>query len=173
MRRMKSKSLWAVLLAAAALPLHAQTKGCDTPRAHELDFWLGDWELAYTGQDGKPAQSRNRITKILDGCVVLEEFDGGAGTPLVGRSVSMFDAASGRWKQTWVDNQGSYLDFTGGLEDGRMVLAREASGPRGRFHQRMVFEDVQRDSLRWLWQRSDDGGRSWTTNWEIRYRRVK
>ena len=134
-------------------------------------FWIGDWQLTYT-ENGKQATGRNRVTKILDGCVGLEEFDGHPGTPLRGRSVSMYDAASGRWKQTWVDNAGAYLDFTGGLEEARMVLSREAKRDGRHFLQRMVFDEVTRASLRWRWQRSDDGGKSWKTQWEIAYRRT-
>lgn len=157
-------------LAASA---HAQQQAapCDGPETHQLDFWIGEWQLAYS-EKGKPAASHNRITKILDGCVILEEFDGAPGSPLQGRSVSMYDRQSGRWKQTWVDNSGAYLDFTGGLEDGRMVFARQAQREGKHFLQRMVFDDVKPASLRWLWQRSDDDGRTWKTLWEIAYQRA-
>ena len=37
----------------------------------------------------------------------------------------------------------------------------------------MVFEDVKRDSLKWLWQSSSDGGTTWKTDWEIDYKRLK
>src|SRR5205823_2709627 len=116
MRRMKAWLIFAASIALAA-QVHAQAPAappCDAPESHQLDFWLGDWQLAYA-ENGKPGTSRNRITKILGGCVVLEEFDGPPGTPLQGRSVSMYDRATARWKQTWVDNAGAYLDFTGGL----------------------------------------------------------
>jgi len=36
-----------------------------------------------------------------------------------GRSISIFDATDKKWKQTWVDSQGSYLDFVGGLKMAR------------------------------------------------------
>jgi hypothetical protein len=124
-------------------------------------------------QDGKPGTSRNRITKVLDGCAVLEEFDGPPGTPLVGRSYSAYDRTTKQWRQTWVDNTGSYLDFAGGMVDGRMVLAREFRRGEKLLKQRMVFEDIRADSLKWLWQGSQDGGATWTTAWEIAYRRVK
>jgi hypothetical protein len=39
--------------------------------------------------------------------------------------------------------------------------------------QRMIFQDVEKDSLTWRWQRSDDGGTTWVTQWEIGYRRLK
>ena len=162
------------MLPAAALAQQPPQYGCDSPESKQLDFWVGEWDLTYKSgnQEGR---SRNRISKTLDGCVILEEFNGPPGTQLVGRSHSTFDRATKRWKQTWVDNTGAYLDFdTGGpLPDGRMHFAREA-GPAGkRFRQRMVWDEVKADSMKWLWQRSDDGGASWKTTWEIEYRRAK
>jgi hypothetical protein len=162
--------LLAVVAGASCALAESPASACDGPESRQLDFWLGEWDLSYV-EDGKPGTSRNRITKILDGCAVLEEFEGPPGTPLVGRSLSMFDRLTHRWKQTWVDNSGTYLDFTGGLDQGRMVFAREAMRDGRRSTQRMVFDDVKADSLRWLWQRSDDGGRTWKTLWEIGYRR--
>ena len=162
----------ALVVAALSLPATAQSPpACDGPEYRQLDFWLGTWDLAYT-QGGKAGTSRNRVTRQLDGCVVQEDFEGPPGTPLVGRSVSMYDRASGRWKQTWVDNQGGYLDFTGGLEDGRMVFAREFERNGQRIRQRMVFDDVTPRSMTWRWQRSTDAGATWSTLWEIAYRRA-
>lgn len=168
------KRLAALAIAAAAHCHAAQglpTYGCDSPEARQFDFWVGEWDLAYV-EDGRAATSRSRITKILGGCALLEEFSGPPGTRLEGRSLTTFDRVSRRWKQTWVDNTASYLDFTGGWADGRMVLTREARITGGRFLQRMVYRDIHPDSLKWLWQRSDDEGHTWTTLWEIDYKRV-
>jgi len=169
------KRLSALVLAAAVNGHAAQLPpayGCDSPEARQFDFWVGEWELSYV-ENGKAGTSHNRVTKILDGCALLEEFSGGPGTRLDGRSLSTFDRATRQWKQTWVDNTASYLDFTGGWSEGRMILTREAQITGGRFLQRMVYEDIRAESLKWLWQRSDDGGKSWTTGWEIAYRRLK
>lgn len=165
-------ALLALIAPVLALAQQPPQYGCDSPESRQLDFWVGEWELSYRSGD-EVASSRNRITKVLDGCAILEEFNGPPGTPLVGRSYSVFDRATRQWKQTWVDNTASYLDFTGGLlPDGRMHFAREA-GPAGkRFRQRMVWDQVKADSLKWLWQRSDDEGATWKTTWEIDYRRV-
>jgi hypothetical protein len=149
------------------------TYGCDSPESKALDFWVGEWELTYQGDDGKPAKSRNRITKVLDGCAVLEEFTGAPGTKLDGRSYSQFDRVTRQWKQTWVDNTAAYLDFVGGTVDSQMYFMREVERQGKRIKQRMIFQDVQRDSLTWRWQRSDDGGTTWVTQWEIGYRRLK
>ena len=146
--------------------------GCDSPESKQLDFWVGDWDLSYTAQ-GNVVKSRNRVTKILGGCVIHEEFTGPPGSQLIGRSYSTFDRANKQWKQTWVDNTATYLDFNGGIIEGRMTFWREVQKDGKRFRQRMVFDKVCNDSLKWLWQRSDDDGKAWTTLWEIDYRRVK
>jgi len=166
------KYLPALAVSIVALAAHAQPVGCDGPESHQLDFWLGDWELTYT-QAGKVDHSRNRVTKTLDGCVVMEVFSGAPGVALEGRSLSMYDRTASKWKQTWVDNNGAYLDFVGGPEAGRFILSRTFERDGKRIHQRMVFQDVQADTLKWLWQRSGDGGATWATQWEIDYRRVR
>lgn len=163
----------ATLLAASQVHAQAPSYGCDSPESKQLDFWVGDWELTTVGP-GSTGKSRNKVSKILDGCVVLEEFDGEQGSKLVGKSFSTFDRATGKWKQTWIDNTASYLDFEGGLVDGDMSFWREAAPKDGRVQrQRMIFRDVRNDSLKWLWQKSEDGGKTWATQWEIDYKRVK
>jgi hypothetical protein len=169
------KSLASIALAFAASGALAQPQleyRCDSPESKQFDFWLGEWDLAYV-ESGKAGRSRNHVTKTLDGCAILEEFSGAPGTRLNGRSFSVFDRATRHWKQTWVDNTASYLDFTGGFVDGSMVLSREAPGDSRKFHQRMVWEEIKGDSLKWLWQRSDDGGKTWSTQWEIDYKRAR
>ena len=169
---MRSALLLATLAASTAFAQAQPQYGCDSPESKQLDFWVGTWELSYTGPNGQPAKSRNRITKVLDGCAVLEEFDGGAGTKLVGRSYSVFDRATKRWKQTWVDNTGSYLDLEGATVDGNFAFERTVTRNGRTSHQRMVFSEVKPDSLRWSWQLSPDG-KAWNTAWDIEYRRVK
>lgn len=162
------------LLAVFAMPVLAQPKpGCDFAESKQFDFWLGEWDAAYRKQDGSVGKSRNRVSKVLDGCSVLEEFTGAPGITLDGRSHSAYDRNAQRWKQTWVDNTGSYLDFVGGWADGAMILARDAERQGRKFKQRMVWRDIRADEFKWLWQRSDDGGSTWATQWEIDYRRVK
>jgi hypothetical protein len=163
------------VVAFAAIAAWAQAPAppppCDSiPESKQFDFWVGDWDAAYT-MGGKALASRNRISKILDGCAVLEEFTGAPGIKLEGRSHSVYDRGSRKWKQTWVDNSGSYLDFVGELADGRMILSREAERAGRKFLQRMVWQDIQPSAFKWLWQRSDDGGATWNTLWAIDYKR--
>ena len=141
----------------------------DPLAADALDFWLGSWVVSWAGG----GRGTNTIRRILDGRVIEESFDGGeADSSLKGRSLSVRDAADGRWRQTWVDSTGAYLDFVGVEVDGRISLQRETTVGGLAVVQRMVWLDVTTSALRWQWQRSSDGGASWAVVWEIDYRRT-
>jgi len=169
MRILSFAGLAFIAIAAFA---QAPSVGCNSPESHQMDFWLGEWDAQYV-MNGVKGVSHNRITKTLDGCAILEEFTGAPGIPLEGRSYSVYDRNAGAWKQTWVDNQGGYLDFVGGLEEGNRVFARQFQRQGKTTMQRMLFRDVKPDAFKWLWQNSTDGGTTWNTAWEIDYRRVK
>ena len=166
----KTTRIAAALAATSCRAAQAQAPapGCTSEESKRLDFWLGDWEATHSG-----GRSANRITKILGGCVILEEFRGLTGTNLDGMSVSTFDPTTKRWKQTWVDNTGAYLDFTAATVDGNLAFERTMDKDGKRIRQRMVFRDVKADSFQWDWQRSDDDGANWKTTWQIAYKRAK
>ena len=150
---------------SASHPKPAGPAPCSALEASQFDFWAGDWDLSW-GEDSK---GTNVIRKIMDGCVVEERFDGGISTPLRGMSVSTFNAHTGRWHQTWVDNQGSYLDFAGEFRDGRMILQRPATIDGQAVLQRMVWYNIDSNQLDWNWERSDDVGETWQVLWQIHY----
>ena len=133
-------------------------------REDEFDFWVGRWDVSW----GDGARGRNVVRKILDERVVLEEFDGRPGTTLRGTSVSVFDREAGLWRQTWVDNQGGYLEFAGRFRRGAMELRR--NGADAEF--RMRWLDIEERALTWLWERRDRGARRWKTLWRLDYTRV-
>lgn len=153
-----------VVMAVAAVSADAQNQPpCSSPEYRQMDFWLGSWDVRWDDAPAsgiKAGSGTNEITRKFGDCVIEEHFRGGSTTGgLVGHSVSIYHAPIGRWRQTWVDNQGSYFALVGGPEDGRFVLTNSRLGEQAP-HLRMVFEDIQPDSLTWRWQRSDDG-KSW------------
>ena len=150
-------------------------KPCAVKEQEQLEFWVGEWDLTWPGaQQGEVQRGTNSIRRVLDGCVVEENFSGGNDMHLRGKSVSIFEMRSGKWKQTWVDNEGGYLDFVGEFIDGQMILGREFTRPDGgKALQRMVFKNISQDAFDWSWESSSDGGKSWQVNWPIHYRRRK
>jgi len=157
-------------------PAPVPDTSCATPEARQLDFWIGDWEL--TGRRRTPGgwvdtPGTNRVRAALGSCVIEEQFRSAEADGLEGRSVSVYDTRAGAWRQTWVDNQGGYLVFRGGMDGDRMILATAptvlASGDT--MVSRMVFHDITTDRLVWDWERTTDAGRSWTVLWTLEYRR--
>ena len=141
---------------------------CSAPEAGQFDFWVGEWDLTWEGGAGT-----NTITKEMNGCVIRENFVDPE-KPYHGLSVSVWNPNRGIWQQTWVDDQGSYLDFEGGIDGDKMVLARQFTGPKGKtVHQRMTFYNIAENSLDWDWEVSQDEGETWKLAWRIHYERTE
>ena len=167
-------SLLFITYATMGIVAQNQEKPCSRAEANQMDFWIGEWDLEWKSSTGKVQNGTSVVTKILDGCVILEEFNGGKDLPLRGISHSMFDESDGNWKQTWVDNSGSYLDFVGGMIGDEMTLVRSFDGKDGKGRmQKMVFLNIENDSLEWRWESSTDEGSTWNLVWHIKYTRKK
>lgn len=52
-----------------------------------------------------------------------------------------------------------------------MILARDAIIRGETCKQRMVWYDIEHHQFNWNWERSDDGGQTWRTLWQIHYTR--
>jgi tetratricopeptide (TPR) repeat protein len=137
----------------------------DQPGFRSFDFWIGDWEART--EDGV-LQGHNRIERLLGGAAILERWTGATG--FRGTSLNRYDRRTGTWRQTWVDDQGDITEFEDGtVRDGRLTFgALDADGGR----HRLTFEDRGPDAFRQLAERSDDGGRTWTVEYDFRYRRL-
>jgi hypothetical protein len=169
---------WLFLLAACSAPAKPgpttppapAAKACASAEHRQFEFWVGDWDVTVrarqspTSETWGEAKGRQRIESILGGCAIAEHFSAeGPQTPWAGKSYSSWQPAAGKWRQTWVDDQGGYIALTGGVEAGVMTLYGEPRPtPDGKqLQMRMVFLDVTPRWLRWEWQRSEDG---WQTS---------
>jgi len=182
---MKHKSLYdfkalrlSMLVSGFSLMLVTTSSNGQPGATHEdyLDFWQGTWDLTWEDPDGTIAVGRNIITREYDGFVVYEKFSAISGTleGFQGMSVSVYDPTRNIWKQTWVDNQGSYLDFEGAFDGEKRIFVRRFTTPGGmEMIQRMVFSNISEDSFMWDWESSTDEGSTWNLNWRIQYTRHK
>jgi len=136
------------------------------PETH-LDFWIGKWTCRWQDNHGT-----NEVEKILGGKVVQENFDGHPSAPFLGKSWSVYAPKLGGWRQTWVDDQGNYWNFVGRVDGERFIFATEDITPKGdAVHLRMVFYDIEADTFKWDWERSDDEGETWKLAWQLHYTR--
>lgn len=161
-------------LAAALFATLLQPVQAAAP-ADLFDFWVGDWVVTWKNANGSPGQARNRVSKILGGQVIEEDFTGDPAVKpqLLGRSLSVRDKA-GLWHQAWADNQGGFFALTGSAE-GESRYFSTAFQQVGEQLQgkRMRFYNIQTDSFIWDWEGSNDGGKTWTLIWRLHYQRTR
>jgi hypothetical protein len=136
----------------------------------DFDFWLGTW-TANWGDAGE--HGSNLVRRMLNDFVIEERFDGRPGANFRGMSVSVFDRHRDLWLQTWVDDSGNYFALEGARRRDEMVLlcARHNHESRDAVF-RMRFYVSEPKAVNGSWERSDDGGASFTLNWHIAYQRA-
>ena len=137
----------------------AQQPGCDSEKHRQFDFWIGEWEV--TNPAGQRAGT-NRIEKILNGCVLQENWVGAGGS--AGKSFNMYYALDDTWRQTWVDGSGTRLDLVGGFDGKEMVLSGEMPSAQGDgstvFHE-ISFTPNEDGTVQQHWRASRDGKKTW------------
>ena len=135
---------------------------------HQFDFWLGTWEV--TNAQGNVA-GINRISSILGGCALPEEWQSSGG-PYSGKSLNICDDANDKWHQTWVHNGGLLLELDGGLVDGSMVMRGHRPGQTGeQVLHRITWEPLEGGDVRQTWDTSGDDGQTWTQQFNGLYTR--
>jgi hypothetical protein len=134
------------------------------PDHRAFDFFVGRWRV--TTSDGIVAGT-NHVEAILGGAALVERWTSVNGYQ--GTSLNRLDPASRTWRQTWVDDQGDVIEFVDGrFADGAMRFAAHAEGAE----RRLAFFDEGPDALRQLAEVSDDGGTTWSVEYDLRYRRL-
>jgi len=138
------------------------------PESRQFDFWIGTWDVQTS--TGQPA-GENTIDLILGDCVLLENWTSRGGGS--GKSLNLFNAGAGFWQQTWVDAQGSVTEYRNGTyQDGVMRFTADSKGPDGKpVLQKLAFFNLAPGKVRQFGERSDDGGKTWTVEYDLSYLR--
>ena len=148
---------------------------CLTDEAYrQFDFWIGKWD-AYNLKGQKSGESK--ITLILDSCVILEEWSSLTfpnGFVYEGKSFNTYNSKEKQWQQNWTDNMGGNIHYVKGkLEDNKMVFETEPFqfSPDTMAIMRLTFFNLGPDKERQFSQISKDNGNTWTTQYDLEYRR--
>ena len=156
---------------------------CSAPEHRQFDFWVGEWEVRRNpdtippGTPPPPAGAKpptNVIEKAHNGCVLIENWTTQGQT---GQSFNLYDRASRRWHQTWVDSNGGLHRYWGGLRDGNMVFQGEiplgpASPMAGRRVVRLTFFPLGPGKVRQFLESLNMDGTSWTRRTDFITRRA-
>ena len=143
--------------------------GCTDSVHRVFDFWLGDWEVHnpqgnYVGH--------NYISLVENGCGLKEQWSG-AGGGYTGTSYNFYDANTGKWHQSWIDNQGGILQLKGEMENGVMVMKTEPSlnANNQTVINKVSWTPKSENEVVQLWQVSTDNGENWQTVFHGIYRK--
>lgn len=153
-------------LAMLALPglAAAQTVPCAAdPLFHAQDFALGDWDVFAAGKQTATV----RLESVLGGCAIHETWTALSGK---GNGIGLFtwSRVLKAWTYAWVADTGSSTLFTGAPEAGGMLYRTERPTATGGTRLRHWTLAEQPDhTIRELSVGSEDGGKTWTTEYEL------
>lgn len=143
---------------------------CSSDEYRQFDFWIGDWSVT---ANGLPA-GNNSIHPIQGSCALQENWQGAGEGGISGTSFNIYDQASGKWHQTWIDSNGTLLQLDGGLANGVMILeGRRPARDQGEvvLH-RISWTPSSDGTVRQLWEASNDEGGNWKVLFDGLYTRL-
>jgi hypothetical protein len=174
---------WAGVLLSTSAPVRAAEtvaleqsstpSTCDTPQHHQLDFWVGDWQVF--DADSNRLVAFDRVQKHSEGCIIQQNLTfltdmyrrPGVKYRLAGTSINRFDGQ--RWVQMWADNQwGSILMYGSEGADGSMVFTTVT--PSRNRDVKDVWEKRSDGSLRNLHYVAPAGSGQWKKYGDLIYR---
>lgn len=134
-------------------------------RHHAFDFWIGKWDVSSGGQ----AAGTNNIQPILGHCVIFEQWESSTGG--LGKSFNYYDPGYDHWRQIWVSDSGTIIEFTGEARDGGIFYTSETVNPADGAvtHHKFEFTQNEDGSVRQFWATSTDDKETWNTIWDGHY----
>lgn len=138
------------------------------PVSREFDFWIGDWDVYVSGA----LAGQNTVELMLGDCTLLENWTSARSRE--GKSFNWVDRSTyreHRWRQLWVADGGNTLDYYNGhYADGAMRFEGHTFTPAGdSIPQKLRFENVAPDTVRQVFEQSNDGGATWVVTFDGLY----
>jgi|SRR5687768_4247363 len=165
-------------LASASTVTHAQTPAAATrpapapcatsPQRHHFDFWIGEWDV--TTKTGTP-QGKSIIQSVSGGCALLENWTSARGGN--GKSLNAWNPQIGQWQQYWIGQDGVVTEFRSSSFDGKSLTFFEKSETRPDSLGRLTFTPLDSTTVRQHAETSIDGGKTWTTTYDLYYHRKR
>ena len=131
------------------------------PEYHQLDFWIGDWDVT---SPGAPGPVHSHIERLLDGCIIQENWMPPGVTG--GKSWNFYNPATKMWEQVWVAPAG-VLKLQGTFHDGAIRYeSTTALAGGGERRDKLTFTPMEGGRVHQFWVQSTDGGKTWTTSFD-------
>ena len=150
--------------------------------ASDFDFWFGRWNVRnrwlkrrLAGSDDWEEFDATVVARpLLDGVGNEDEFRTDHAGGFIGMSFRFFDPERKRWSIYWADSRrpGELDPPVLGTFEGDVGVFEGEDVYRGRpILVRFTWSGVTTPTPRWEQAFSDDGGRTWETNWVMDFTR--
>jgi hypothetical protein len=104
--------------------------------------------------------------------VILENYTGVSG--YAGKSFNSYDPQTKQWRQYWIDNSGSVVEFHGSYGANQLVYEADSANPDGtKVHRKMTFVKLPDNRVRQFSVATQDGGKTWSPEYDLLYTRKK
>ncbi len=160
-------SFWEMFSIQTAMFEVQNAKPCSSVEARQFDFWVGEWEVTAKGK----LAGRSKISLIAGGCALLEEYDTDRGYS--GKSLNFYKAEAGKWQQVWVGSDGGILTLLGNYGDNKMILTGESQNDGKKILDRITWHNNADQTVRQVWDRSEDEGKTWSNLFDGLYTKKK
>jgi hypothetical protein len=133
---------------------------CTSAKAHEFDFWMGEWIVYQNGSD--KIVGYNTVTSVAGGCGIQENWRDVTGRS-IGTSLNKYAFRREKWQQFWIDNSGLTLELEGHYADNKMILSNPTN--------RITWFNNTDGTVRQFWEQSPDNGQTWTVAFDGLYKK--
>ena len=149
--------------------------------ARDFDFLMGRWRIHNRRLRERLAGSTEWVE--FESSCVARPLPGGAGNqdevhlpypaPYVGMSFRFFNPATNQWAIHWADNRRGVLDppVIGAFTNGTGIFEGPDTFEGRPIQVRFTWSRVATPTPRWEQAFSEDGGKSWETNWVMDFAR--
>jgi hypothetical protein len=150
---------------------------------NDFDFLIGTWKVHHRMLKARLKGSTEWIK--FEGETVLRKILNGIGNideniihmpngPVNAISLRLFNPVSKEWSIFWSTDKTGMLDIpmVGGFKDGRGEFYSQEINNGQRVYSRFIWSKVNTASPQWEQALSEDGGRTWETNWIMEFERV-
>ena len=150
---------------------------------NDFDFLIGTWKVHH-----------RTLKKRLNGSTEWVEFEGdtvdrkilnGLGNmdenlihsnkgPVLAISLRLFNPETKEWSIHWSTDKTGTLDvpMIGGFKDGRGEFYSQEVFEGRHIYSRFIWSKITASSCQWEQAFSEDGGKTWETNWIMEFERV-
>ena len=150
---------------------------------NDFDFLMGTWKVHHRMLKDRLKGSEEWIEfegetvarKILNGIGNLDDNLIHMRTgPVHAITLRLFNPASGEWSIYWSTDRTGILDVPviGGFKDGVGEFYSHEIFEGRHIYSRFIWSKVTAKSCQWEQAFSEDGGKTWETNWVMEFERV-